>query len=78
MWYLYLRRDQLYLRSFRTHNLWLDQYQKKIRTPRVHSFHIGLFKRMAKTYSGVSSLISLMHIVKSDGLLVGFYLHWSD
>ena len=52
MWYLYLNRDQHYLRSYRTHNLWLDQYQKKLRTPRVHSFHIGLFKRMAKTYSG--------------------------
>ena len=25
---------------------------KKIRTPRVHNFHIGIFKRLAKTYSG--------------------------
>ena len=54
MWYQYLNRNQHYLRSYRTHNLWLDQYQKKIRTPRVHSFHIGLMKRLAKSYSGVS------------------------
>ena len=27
-------------------------YTKKLRTPRVTSFHIGLFKRMGKTYSG--------------------------
>ena len=40
------------MRSYRTHNLWLDQYMKKMRSPRVHSFHIGLFKRMGKTYSG--------------------------
>jgi hypothetical protein len=52
MWYTYLNRNQLYMRSYRTHNLWLDQYMKKIRTPRVHAFHIGLFKRMGKTYSG--------------------------
>ena len=52
MWYLYLNRDQYYLRSYRTHNLWLDMYQKKMRTPRVHSFHIGVFKRLGKTYSG--------------------------
>ena len=52
MWYAYLNRNQLYMRSYRTHNLWLDQYMKKLRTPRVHAFHIGLFKRMGKTYSG--------------------------
>ena len=52
MWYVNLNRNQLYMRSYRTHNLWLDQYMKKLRTPRVHSFHIGLFKRMGKTYSG--------------------------
>lgn len=56
MWYLYLNRDQHYLRSYRTNNLWLDQYQKKLRTPRVHSFHIGIFKRMAKSYSGARVL----------------------
>ena len=49
-WYTHLNRNQLYLRSYRTHNLWLDQYMKKMRTPRVHAFHIGLFKRVAKTY----------------------------
>ena len=52
MWYLYLNRDQHYLRSYRTHNLWFDQYQKKARTPRIHAFHIGLLKRLGKTYSG--------------------------
>ena len=52
MWYAYLNRNQLYMRSYRTHNLWLDQYMKKMRSPRVHSFHIGLFKRIAKSYSG--------------------------
>jgi len=52
MWYAYLNRNQLYMRSYRTHNLWLDQYMKKLRTPRVAAFHIGVFKRMAKSYSG--------------------------
>lgn len=56
MWYLYLNRDQHYMRSYRTNNLWLDQYQKKVRTPRIHAFHIGLFKRMAKSYSGARVL----------------------
>ena len=51
MWYLHLNRSQPYLRSYRTHNLWLDQYSKKIRTPRVHAFHSGLLKRLAKSYS---------------------------
>ena len=76
MWYLYLRRDQYYMRNFRTHNLWLDQYQKKIRTPRVHAFHIGLFKRLSKTYSGVSPFLplNLLLIEQSDGLLMGIHL----
>ena len=51
MWYVYLNRSQPYLRSYRSHNLWLDQYSKKIRAPRVHSFHIGVLKRLAKSYS---------------------------
>ena len=51
MWYVHLNRSQPYLRSFRTHNLWLDQYSKKIRAPRVHAFHIGILKRLAKSYS---------------------------
>mmetsp|Transcript_13931 Transcript_13931/g.10042 ORF Transcript_13931/g.10042 Transcript_13931/m.10042 type:complete len:85 (+) Transcript_13931:24-278(+) len=59
MWYVYLNRNQHYLRSYRTHNLWLDQYMDKIRTPRVHSFHIGLFKRFGKTYSG-SRVMAMM------------------
>ena len=52
MWYTYLDREQHYLRSYRTNNLWLDQYQVKMRTPRIHAFHIGIFKRLAKSYSG--------------------------
>ena len=54
MYYNYLNRDQLYLRSYRTHNLWFDQYQEKVRQPRINSFHIGFMKRMAKNYSAVS------------------------
>jgi hypothetical protein len=53
-WYTHLNRNQLYLRSYRTHNLWLDQYHRKIRTPRITSFHIGVIRRLSKTYSGVS------------------------
>jgi hypothetical protein len=54
MWYVYLNREQQYLRSYRTHNLWLDQYQNKIRTPRVTPFHLNIMRRISKTYSGVS------------------------
>lgn len=54
MYYNYLDRQKHYLRSFRTHNLWLNQYQTKMRTPRVQAFHITAFKRLAKSYSGVS------------------------
>ena len=53
MWYTYLNRNQNYLRSYRTHNLWFKFDAMKARTPRVHSFHYGLMKRIAKTYSGV-------------------------
>ena len=54
MWYTYLNRNQHYLRSYRTHNLWFKFDSLKARTPRVHSFTYGLLKRIAKTYSGVS------------------------
>ena len=54
MYYNYLDRQKHYLRSFRTHNLWLNQYQTKMRTPRVQAFHITAFKRLAKSYSCVS------------------------
>ena len=54
MWYNYLNREQPYLRSYRSHNLWLDQYQHTIRTPRAQAFHMQVFKRLAKSYSGVS------------------------
>ena len=53
MWYNYLNREQHYLRSYRSHNLWLDQYQLKIRTPRVTPYHLNILRRIAKTYSGV-------------------------
>jgi len=56
-WYTHLNRDQAYLRSYRTHNLWLDQYHRKIRTSRITPFHIGVLKRLGKTYSGVSAVI---------------------
>ena len=62
MWYNYLRRDQPYLRSYRTHNLWLDQYHKKIRTQRHIPFHINFMKRMAKTYSGTRVMANLWGI----------------
>lgn len=39
-WYNFLNRDQAYLRSYRTHNLWLNQYQEKIRTSRSVPFHL--------------------------------------
>ena len=57
-WYLYLNREQLYQRNYRSHNLWLNFYNQKMRQPKIAPFHIALFKRVAKSYSGVSSTIS--------------------
>ena len=54
-WYIYLNREQLYQRTYRSHNLWLNWYDKKIRLPKIVPFHIAVFKRIAKSYSGVSS-----------------------
>ena len=51
MWYNYLKRDQPYLRSYRTHNLWLDQYHEKIREHRIVNL-FAIFRRMTKSYSG--------------------------
>ena len=62
MWYNYLRRDQPYLRSYRTHNLWLNQYHRKIRTQRHTPFHIHIMKRMAKSYSGTRVMANLWGI----------------
>ena len=62
MWYTYLRRDQPYLRSYRTHNLWLDQYHNKIKTQRNTPFHINFLKRMSKTYSGTRVMANLWGI----------------
>ena len=59
MWYLYLRRDQHYMRSYRTHNLWLDTYAKKMRSPKITAWHVALLKRMSKSVSGVSSFSSV-------------------
>ena len=42
MWYLYLNREQHYLRNFRTHNLWFDNYALKARTQRITPPHIAL------------------------------------
>lgn len=58
MYYRYLDREQPYLRSYRTHNLWFDQYLA--RTQRVTHFHLGFFKRMGKSHSGVSFFVSLI------------------
>ena len=55
MWYLYLRRDQHYLRSYRSHNLWLDTYHKKMRQPKINAWHVSLMRRMSKSVSGVSN-----------------------
>ena len=60
MWYNYLKRDQQYMRSYRTHNLWLDQYHEKMRLPKIQALHIAAFKKMAKSYSGVSSTFLLI------------------
>lgn len=57
MWYLYLRRDQHYLRSYRTHNLWLDSYAKKMRQPKINAWHVAVMRRMAKSTSGVRTKI---------------------
>lgn len=56
-WYLYLNREQLYQRNYRSHNLWLNFYNQKMRQPKIAPFHIALFKRVAKSYSGVSNLL---------------------
>lgn len=55
MWYLYLRRDQHYLRSYRSNNLWLDTYAKKMRQPKINAWHVALLRRMSKSVSGVST-----------------------
>ena len=57
MWYQDLRRDQHYLKSWRTHNLWLDHFYVKARMNRIQAFHIGLLMRMSKSISGVSNTL---------------------
>ena len=59
MWYNYLRRDVPYMRHYRTHNLWLNHYQKKIRTHRIQGLSVGFLKRMAKHYSGIRVMSAL-------------------
>ena len=68
MYYNYLNRDQPYLRSYRTQNLWLDQYQEKIRTPRITAFHIGFLKRMGKSYSGTRVMANLWGLTFCAGV----------
>ena len=54
MWYNHLDRSKPYLRSYRNVNLHVDQYDTRLKGPRVASWHINLFRRMGKHYSGVS------------------------
>lgn len=54
MWYLYLRRDQHYLRSYRSNNLWLNMYAKKMRQPKINAWHVAVMRKMSKSVSGVS------------------------
>ena len=63
MWYLYLRRDQHYLRSYRTHNLWLNMYHKKLRIPKINAWHVAVMRRMAKSVSTVSALAKTTYAV---------------
>ena len=67
MWYSYLNRNQHYLRSYRTHNLWFNYYYTKARTARVTGFHAGILRRMSKTYSGVSNCtwIDIFRVTKA-------------
>ena len=75
-WYIYLNREQLYQRTYRSHNLWLNWYDKKIRLPKIVPFHIAVFKRIAKSYSGVSSpmqtttsiRLQISHIVSNHSI----------
>ena len=60
MWYLYLRRDQHYLRSYRTHNLWLDTYAKKMRQPKISAWHVAVMRKLSKSVSGVSTQKALI------------------
>ena len=63
MWYLYLRRDQQYLRSYRTHNLWLDSYHLKMRQPKINAWHVAVLKKMSKNVSGVSHLSDFILLI---------------
>uniref|UniRef100_A0A7S3CVE2 Uncharacterized protein n=1 Tax=Strombidium rassoulzadegani TaxID=1082188 RepID=A0A7S3CVE2_9SPIT len=74
MYYNYLNRDQLYLKSYRTHNLWFNQYHKKVRTPRVTAFHIGFLKRMGKSYSGTRVVAFMWGLTVVSGIrfMIGF------
>lgn len=54
MWYKYLNREQHYLRSYRTSNLWVNSYNDLLRMPKIQSFQVAVIRKMAKSYSGVS------------------------
>ena len=64
MWYLYLRRDQHYLRSYRTHNLWLDTYAKKMRQPKISAWHVAVMRKLSKSVSGVSTQQALIFLTQ--------------
>ena len=74
MYYKYLKRDQLYLRSYRTHNLWLEMYSKKIRQPVITAFHIGILRRLSKNYANerVVCLIYGLTVLSFVKFLTGF------
>lgn len=55
MWYNNLDRTKPYLRSYRNVNLNMDQYDTRLKGPRVASWHINVFRRIGKHYSGVRS-----------------------
>lgn len=63
------------MRTYRTHNLWLDQYHEKMRLPKIQSLHIAFFKKMAKSYSGVSATPSMTCLIAHLWLL-RFSLAW--
>ena len=56
MWYNTLDRSKPYLRSYRNQNLWMRSQDDRIKGPRIVSMHINIFRRISKTYAGVSRI----------------------
>ena len=69
MWYNSLDRTKPYLRAYRNQNLWMKQQDERIRGPRIISMHINILRRIAKTYAGVSTILSSKIILASSRLL---------